>query len=218
MKKPRVLRHAVFLTKLFLCQFDIVGGFFLAAGPCAFRQHFYHLGRAAQKDRTCGGVGFSGNQSTGTHDAAVCQLDIYGQVDPSYQERFDEICRNLPQGVRYNGFVDFSQSVQVLRQYDGLLFPTYYSGEGYANTIVDAYASALPVIATDWKYNSEVVSEGSDGRLYDYRCPEKLTQILEEYVADPDSLLNMRKNARLRAFDYEPTTAITALRENIDNG
>lgn len=156
-------------------------------------------------------------QINSKHGAAVCQLDIYGQVDPGYQQRFDEICRNLPQGVCYKGFVDFSRSGQVLRQYDGLLFPTYYEGEGYANTIVDAYASALPVIATDWKYNGEVVSEGSDGRLYDYRCPEKLTQILEEYVADPGSLLKMRKNARLRAFDYEPTTAITALRENIDN-
>lgn len=149
-------------------------------------------------------------------NAVVCQLDIYGQVDPGYQERFDEICRKLPQGVRYKGFVDFSRSAQVLRQYDGLLFPTYYSGEGYANTIVDAYASALPVIATDWKYNAEVVSEGNDGRLYDYRCPEKLTEILEEYVANPDALLKMRKNARQRAFAYEPTTAITALRQNID--
>lgn len=147
----------------------------------------------------------------------LCELDIYGQIDPNYQKHFEEICEKLPQGVRYNGFVDFSRSGEVLEQYDALLFPTYYEGEGYANTIVDAYASALPVIATNWKYNGEVVSEGNDGRIYDYRCPEQLTEIIAEYVANPEELLKMRKNARQRAFEYEPTTAITSLLSNINS-
>ena len=151
------------------------------------------------------------------HGRCVCELDIYGQVDPNYQERFNEICSDLPQGVRYNGFVDFSRSGEVLKQYDALLFPTYYEGEGYANTIVDAYASGLPVIATDWKYNKEVVCDGSDGVIYDYRCPEQLTEIIDKFVAAPEDLLRMRKNARQRAFEYEPTTAITSLLKNITN-
>lgn len=147
----------------------------------------------------------------------VCELDIYGQIDPNYKERFEEICSNLPQGVRYNGFIDFSSSGEVLKKFDALLFPTYYEGEGYANTIVDAYASALPVIATDWKYNKEVVCDGSDGVIYDYRCPEQLTEIIDKFVDVPEDLLRMRKNARQRAFEYEPTTAITSLLKNITN-
>ena len=150
------------------------------------------------------------------HGEKVCELDIYGQIDPGYKERFEEICKNLPDGVRYNGFVDFSSSGNVLKQYDALLFPTYYEGEGYANTVVDAYASALPVIATDWKYNAEVISDGSDGRIYSYKAPEQLTEIIDEYVKAPDTLLKMRKPARLRAFEYEPKTAITSLLNNIN--
>lgn len=147
----------------------------------------------------------------------VCELDIYGQIHPNYKERFEEICSNLPQGIRYNGFIDFLGSGDVLKKFDALLFPTYYIGEGYANTVVDAYASALPVIATDWKYNKEVICDGSDGVIYDYRCPEQLTEIIDRFVAEPEDLLRMRKNARQRAFEYEPTTAITSLLKNITN-
>lgn len=149
------------------------------------------------------------------HKKTVCKLDIYGQIDPNYKERFEEICSHLPEGVSYNGFIDFSRSGEVLKNYDALLFPTYYEGEGYANTVVDAYASALPVIATDWKYNREVVHDGSDGIIYDYRTPERLTEIIDEFVINPDKLLSMRKNARRRAFEYEPKKAINSLLNNI---
>lgn len=157
---------------------------------------------------------FEINQS---HKSVVCELDMYGQIDPNYQQRFEEICAKLPRGIEYKGFIDFSQSGNVLKQYDALLFPTYYEGEGYANTIVDAYASGLPVIATDWKYNKEVVCDGSDGKIYDYRSPEKLTEIIDEFVSKPDDLLRMRLNARKRAFEYEPKTAITSLLNNISS-
>ncbi len=155
------------------------------------------------------------SQTNRKHGEVVCELDIYGQIDPGYRDRFDEVCKNLPDGIRYNGFVDFSQSGGVLKQYDALLFPTYYEGEGYANTIVDAYASGLPVIATDWKYNKEVVHCGNDGEVYDYRYPERLTEIIEKFVNSPETLLRMRKNARQRAFEYEPAVAITSLLNNI---
>ena len=157
------------------------------------------------------------SEINGRRGETVCELDMYGQIDPGYEERFSEICKNLPFGVHYNGFVDFSRSGNVLKQYDALLFPTYYEGEGYANTIVDAYASGLPVIATDWKYNKEVVCDGSDGKIYDYRCPEQLTEIIDSFVSNPDELLKMRKNARERAFEYEPKIAITSLLKNISN-
>ena len=41
--------------------------------------------------------------------------------------------------------VPFSQSTKVLKEYDALLFPTYYEGEDcrYDN---DAFAAGLPVM------------------------------------------------------------------------
>lgn len=59
--------------------------------------------------------------------------------------------------------VPFNQSTEVLKNYDALLFPTYYEGEGFAGTIIDAFAAGLPVIASDWKYNSEIIKQGITG-------------------------------------------------------
>ena len=67
------------------------------------------------------------------------------------------------------------------------------------------------------KYNKEVICDNSDGRVYDYRCPEQLTEIISEFVLSPHELLKMRKNARQRAFEYEPKVAITSLLNNITN-
>lgn len=40
-----------------------------------------------------------------------------------------------------------------------LLFPTYYENEGFARTLIDAYSAEVPVIVTDRRYNSELVTD-----------------------------------------------------------
>jgi glycosyltransferase involved in cell wall biosynthesis len=118
--------------------------------------------------------------------------------------------------VRYCGCVDFTKSTEVLKNYYALLFPTYYEGEGYANTIVDAFAAALPVIATNWKYNGEVICHGVDGILYDYQKPELLTEILASLVDRPQTIITMKHAARERAFCYSPDQALTSLYSKIE--
>ena len=111
----------------------------------------------------------------------VFTLDIYGQIDDNYKERFDELKSAFPDYIKYKGVVDFDKSVDVLKEYMALLFPTYYEGEGFAGTILDAYASGVPIIATDWKYNAEIIHNLKDGLIYDYRTPEKLRSILIDF-------------------------------------
>ena len=47
-----------------------------------------------------------------------------------------------------------------------MIFPTYYVGEGFPGTIIDAFSSGIPDIATDWRYNSEIVQNGKTGYIY----------------------------------------------------
>lgn len=76
--------------------------------------------------------------------------------------------KKFPPYIRYGGSVPFDKSVNVLKDYFALLFPTYYEGEGFAGTLIDAYSAGAPVIviAFDWKYNSELVNENVG-----YVCP-----------------------------------------------
>lgn len=147
----------------------------------------------------------------------VFTLDIFGKVDNDYQPRFDELLEQCSENIRYKGFVYFTDSTDILKQYFALVFPTYYAGEGYANTIVDAYAAGLPVIATNWKYNSEVIRDRIDGILYEWDKPEQLVEILSDVASSPERILSMKKNALERAKEYDPNSAIQALINEIVN-
>ena len=67
-------------------------------------------------------------------------------------------------------------------------------GEGISNTILEAMATGLPVIATRVGGNPELVQEGVTGQLVPPADPEALAQALLEYVRDAD-----RRHAHGRA-------------------
>jgi len=145
----------------------------------------------------------------------VYSLDIYGQVDVPYIEKFKQLQETFPQYISYKGHVDYRNTVSILKEYFALLFPTYYEGEGFAGTILDAYAAGLPVIATDWKYNSEIIENELDGILYDYRDANQLNNILDKISRNPDIILRMKQNCLKRARQYAPEKVIGEFVENL---
>lgn len=136
-------------------------------------------------------------------------LDIYGQVEKKYKERFESLKKEFPEYITYKGVVDYNRSVDVLKDYFALLFPTYYSGEGFPGTILDAYASGLPVIATNWRYNPEIIQHQVDGIIYEYKNKDNLQKILTEIREKPEVILNMKKNCLKRAKQYKPEVVIS---------
>lgn len=108
----------------------------------------------------------------------ICSLDIYGMIDDDYKEEFDEIMKKTPKQIRYKGLIPYDKSTDVLHNYYALLFPTYWPGEGCPGTVIDAYASSLPIIATDWNCNSEFIKNYKTGIIY----PNKEIKTLEEAI------------------------------------
>ena len=130
----------------------------------------------------------------------IYTLDIYGKVDASYEEDFEIFCKNMPEYVRYMGQVDGSKSTEIIKDYFALLFPTYFYGEGYPGTLLDAFSAGVPAIASDWRYNSEII--GSDkGFLHQPNNVEDLSALLLDLSKDPEKL-NSKKTACL---DYANT-------------
>ena len=141
-------------------------------------------------------------------------LDIYGQVDGAQTEWFDSLQKEFPPYIQYDGLVSFDKSVDVLKNYFALLFPTYYHGEGFAGTLIDAYSAGVPVIASDWKYNPEIVSEDV-GFVFPTRDVDAFAEILCRIYAD-NSLINDKKEACLaRSRQYLPENAMQVLIDNM---
>ncbi|MGZ8254634.1 MAG: glycosyltransferase, partial [Burkholderiaceae bacterium] len=72
---------------------------------------------------------------------------------------------------------------QLLRQLDCFVLPSL--GEGISNTILEAMACAVPVIATRVGGNSELVSDGYTGVLVDPADSAALARALLAYFLDP---------------------------------
>ncbi len=143
-------------------------------------------------------------------------LDIYGQIDPEYENRFTEVIRSSPDYIQYCGYIDYDKTSQALEKYYMLLFPTTFYGEGFPGTILDAYAAGLPVIATDWHSNAEVVIDGITGFLYDPNSPGDLKNLILKAIGDPESVLKMKLNSIKEAGLYTPDKIMPIIYSEID--
>lgn len=138
----------------------------------------------------------------------LCKLDIFGQIDSGYAESFQKIQKSFPEYISYKGLVEFSKSTEVLKDYYALIFPTYYAGEGFAGTIIDAFAAGVPVIASDWRYNAEVVEHMKTGLIYPNKDIEKLKESILLLLVNEELTNEMKKNCIIQAKKYLPESVV----------
>lgn len=142
----------------------------------------------------------------------IINLDIYGQVDPVYEDRFKEIISKVPDYIKYKGMVPSNNSVNVIKNYQALLFPTFYEGEGFAGTLIDALAAGVPVIASDWRYNAEIIKQNRTGMIYKTSLFEALCKIM----SDIDAWNTMKPTCVEEAKKYRPENAIQILLKHLE--
>lgn len=140
----------------------------------------------------------------------VYTLGIYGQVDSAQTEWFNELKRTFPSYIKYGELVPFDKSVEVLKNYFALLFPTYYEGEGFAGTLLDAMAAGVPVIASDWRYNPEIVNEKT-GYVYPVHDNHAFVATLINVGNNPDLLLSKKSDCLKEAEKYRAENVIQCL-------
>lgn len=151
----------------------------------------------------------------------IFTLDIYGQVDSSQIEWFENLKKKFSSNIKYKGIVPFDQSTNVLKEYYALLFPTNFYTEGIPGTIIDAYASGVPVIASKWESYDDLI-DNKVGYGYSFGNYNELVAILYKIVKNPKEIEKMKKNCILEAKKYLPQVAllklINGLKKNEENG
>lgn len=150
------------------------------------------------------------------HKSTYLTLDIYGNIDDAYRGIFDEVMKKTSSAISYKGSVPYDQSVDVVKNYYALLFPTYWFGEGFPGTIVDAFSSGVPVIATDWSANSEIVSDGYTGIVYPNKKITSLDEAIEWSVNNVQEMINMRFNCIKEAYKYQPKSHIRRIINRVE--
>ena len=74
-----------------------------------------------------------------------------------------------------------------------MLFPTHFYTEGIPGTIIDAYASGVPVISAKWESFEDLVND-KVGYGYSFGNNSELVKILQNAVIDSKKIGMMKKN------------------------
>ena len=134
----------------------------------------------------------------------VVTLDVFGPIEPSYEERFRRLVDSVPH-VRYAGRVPPERAAAAVSGHFALIFPTEWTGEGVPGTIIDAMHAGLPVVASRWRYYHEMLQDGVTGLSYDFDRPELLEATIRELLALPEArIVSMRRALLERARAYTP--------------
>ena len=138
----------------------------------------------------------------------VYTLDIYGQIDSSQTKWFEDLRKSFPEYVKYKGVVPFDKSVEVLKDYFALLFPTLFYTEGIPGTIIDAYAAGVPVISAKWESYADIVEDGVTGLCFSFFVKNELEKTLKYVLNSTEKINGMKKMCLERGNSYSSSTVI----------
>lgn len=147
------------------------------------------------------------NEINHNHGEIICTLDIYGYVMDNYKSDFEILKNEFGDAIRYCGIVDFDKSVQVLKEYYMLLFPTKYYTEGIPGTILDAFSAGLPIICSEWESCYDIISS-EVGVVYEFNNDNALLLAIENSIARPEVINKMKKACLNEARKYSSVEVI----------
>lgn len=126
------------------------------------------------------------------------EVDFYGPIEENFDLETDK--------SKYCGFLDFQNEPEMayskLSEYDCMLFPTYWKGEGFPGVVIDAFVVGLPVIATDWNMNTEIIKDGVNGFIIEPKNSKALADKMQYVMQNRQELEKISKNNLARVNDY----------------
>lgn len=142
-------------------------------------------------------------------------LDIYGDVDIAYKDEFYRMI-DYNKMVLYKGAVSYNNAPTIITKYDVLLLPTYWSGEGFPGTLVDAFFAAIPIIATDWNDNFEILKDGENAIKVGTKSPKEIAAALKKIANNEEKLTFMSFANSKKANAYLPNIAMAPFLEDLE--
>ncbi len=142
-------------------------------------------------------------------------LDIYGAVASGQEDWFRQLQKNFPEGVAYGGGVAPEKTLETLKEYNLLLFPTKFFTEGIPGTILDAYFAGVPVVASRWENFGDVIDEGVTGLGYPFEEEGRLRELLLDIAADPGRIRDMGPACLEKAKDFSPERIVPRILEKM---
>ena len=138
-------------------------------------------------------------------------VDFYGTLINPYTKDYFANLKYL--NINYKGFLDLNNEsgYKVLSEYDAMLFPTYFKGEGFPGAIIDSFIAGVPVIASDFHANGEIIRDGENGILIKPKNVDSLIGAMMKVIKDKSYLARIREGAIKSAQLYHVDNVLDKL-------
>jgi glycosyltransferase involved in cell wall biosynthesis len=143
----------------------------------------------------------------------MATLDIYGHLDKKYETPLQKLVSSNPTFIHFVGTLKDEAVITTLSAHFACLFPTYFFGEGFPASLLECYMSGLPVFASDWVYNSELVHEGVTGKLYPPKDQQALLAVIVWSSQNRETVENMRLECRKASAQFTKVAAMSSIVE-----
>lgn len=110
-------------------------------------------------------------------------IDFYGTIEPSIKNEFEKEI-SINNNINYCGKLQLENfnNYNILARYHYMLFYSYWMGEGCPGVVIDAFISGIPIIASDWQFNTEFIQNGKVGIIVSYKNEEQLIQSMKKAI------------------------------------
>ncbi len=176
-----------------------------------YKTHFVFISRI-EEYKGCNDIFASINDLINQGYKNRFDVTFYGRPseDKEFAERFEQMIKSSSV-AEYKGILNLKNpsNYDELASYDCMLFPTYWKGEGFPGVVIDAYISSLPIIATDWNLNKDVIEDGITGWIIPVNDVNALTERMKFVIEHPDEVAMVSKNCRERASLYDSRVVLS---------
>lgn len=120
-------------------------------------------------------------------------LDIFGEISLS-KSQYSEFSSFLSDRINYCGALDNELVIDTLKNYDLLVFPTRFIGEGTPGVIAESLISGTPVLSSNFPQAKILLKNGYDSILFNMFDIRDLEKKLLYCIQNKDSIRQMRHN------------------------
>jgi glycosyltransferase involved in cell wall biosynthesis len=137
-------------------------------------------------------------------DSIKIEVDFFGEVQANYKDTFYSKLEGKSY-YSYKGKIDMTNesNYNILSGYDIMLFPTYYFGEGIPGSIIDCFIAGVPVLASDWNFNKDIVEHMKTGLVYEAKSVDALYNAVTYAIENKPIIGEMRNNCLEKAKDFK---------------
>ena len=96
-----------------------------------------------------------------------------------------------------------------LASYDLMLFPTYWTGEGFAGVFIDAFIAGVPILATEWAHNRSFLEENENALFIQPHDANAIAETILKCIKSEYDLDRMAVCSQKEAAKYNVVNVIT---------